>query len=510
MGKFLSLLKQDVSQTRRKLGALDRYELLLCAAIIIYIFYFTLVSFLRFDNFYTGMLDLGNMTQAVWNTTQGRILAVTDPSNAATISRFATHGDFFLAFLAPLYAIWPNPKLLLFLQTVVLSLGAVFVYKISVHVLQERSLSLIFAIAFLLNPSVQRSNLYDFHAVVLATTFLLAAFYFMKIRRYGWFLLFTFLAGSTKEQVWAITGIFGLFIAIRAFYSLRVAASKSTQYLKREILFGIVVAIVSFTALYAFFSIIIPGFKGTEHFASAYLAEYGNNTGSIVTGIASAPNEVVGTISDVSRRTYIRQLFLPLAYLSIFSPLYLVFAFPELFINLLSANQNMHQIYYQYTATITPFLFIAAIYGVRLLRYFIPRLKFSFFVFLITISTIYCAYLYGPLPFARDPNTAMFAERPQASMISSYLQTIPEKATVSASNQLGSHLSARKTITTLPVGADKADYVLFLLSDTSAMPTIQSHRDLSDVMKNNSDYILIHEEGEFLVFKRNRLSSFLY
>lgn len=510
MGKFLTLLKHDISVTKNRIRRIDTYEKILALIILLYIIYFTWASFLRFDNFYTGRFDLGNMVQAVWNTTQGRVLAVTNPQSTENMSRLAFHGDFFLIFLTPFYLIWPSPKILLFIQTAVLSFGAIFVYKLASHILHNKLISLTFAGAFLLNPSVQRSNLYDFHAVVLATTFLLAGFYFMKQKRYGWFLLFAFLAGSTKEQVWAVLALYGVFIVFRALYSRRAAGVNLANRLRKEIIFGTVFTCVSFILFYLFFSVIIPGFGGKQHFATVYFADYGNSPTTIVQGLISSPSEVFSTLTEASRRVYMRQLFLPLGYLSIFSPLYLIFAFPDLIINLLSSNANFRQIYYQYTATITPFLFIAAIYGVRLLRYFIPRLSFSFFTVLLMLTCLYSAYLYGPLPFAKEANISMFTPRIQADVIAKYLKTIPEDATVSASNQLGSHLSERKTIYTLPLGINQAEYVLFLLSDTTSMPSMQSHRDLSDMMRNNPDHILLFQEGDFLVFKKNRLSYLLY
>lgn len=509
MKKFFSLLKHDFEVTKGYFPNLDRGEKILAVAILIYIIYFSWASFLRFDNFYTGRLDLGNAVQAVWNTTHGRILEVTHPGNTENISRLAFHGDFFLIFLAPLYFLWPNPKFLLFIQTVILSLGAVFVYKLSGHILKNKPISLVFAGAFLLNPSVEQSNLYDFHAVVLATTFLLAAFYFMKQKRYGWFLLFAFFAGSTNEQVWAILGLYGIFIVVRALYSLRAAGTHLASRLNKEVIFGAVFTCTSFLLFYLFFSV-APGFYGKQLSTVTYFADYSNNPASIIGGIPSSPSEVLSTLVETSRRAYIRQLFLPLGYLSIFSPLYLIFAFPDLIINLLSSNANFRQIYYQYTATITPFLFISAIYGVRLVRYFIPRLSLSLFTVLIMITTIYSAYLYGPLLFSNAPNTNMFTPRPQANTIAAFLKTIPENASVSASNQLGSHLSTREAIYTLPIGVDKAEYVLFLLSDTTAVPSIQAHRDLSDILKNSPNHILIFQEGDFIVFKKNRLSSLLY
>ena len=159
---------------------------------------------MRYENYFTGRFDLGNMAQTVWNTAHGRIFILTDPNGTNTVSRLATHADFLLILLAPFYVIWSDPKMLLLIQTLILSIGAVYIFLISKKVLKYPPLALTFALMYLLNPSVQRTNLYEFHAVTLATTFLLAAFYYVLEKRLYWFLLFGILAALTKEQVWFI------------------------------------------------------------------------------------------------------------------------------------------------------------------------------------------------------------------------------------------------------------------------------------------------------------------
>src|SRR3990167_3941076 len=104
------------------------HEIILLLMIAIYIIYFIAASFLRFDNFFTGRFDLGNMDQAVWNTIHGRIFKITDPNGTEIISRLAFHADFLLILISPLYLIWSHPKMLLLLQSVVLGFGALFVY----------------------------------------------------------------------------------------------------------------------------------------------------------------------------------------------------------------------------------------------------------------------------------------------------------------------------------------------------------------------------------------------
>jgi uncharacterized membrane protein len=61
---------------------------------------------------------------------------------------------------------------------VVLGLGAIFVYFIAKNVIKNKNIALVLAAVYLLNPSLQYTNLYDFHAIALATTLLLLLFIF--------------------------------------------------------------------------------------------------------------------------------------------------------------------------------------------------------------------------------------------------------------------------------------------------------------------------------------------
>ena len=60
--------------------------------------------------FETGRFDLGNMTQAVWSTVEGRPLDVTE-LGGDQISRLGAHVDPFLALFAPLWLAWPSPTM---------------------------------------------------------------------------------------------------------------------------------------------------------------------------------------------------------------------------------------------------------------------------------------------------------------------------------------------------------------------------------------------------------------
>ena len=119
------------------------------------------------------------------------------------------------------------------------------------------------------------------------------------------------------------------------------------------------------------------------------------------------------------------------------------------------------------------------------------------------IAAILGAYYIGPLPFAKNPNINMFtAQYQNKEIVNDFLSSIPQKFSIASTNNLGSHLSRRQKIYTIPVGIDKADIVAFLLNDSSAQPSLKAQIEIARKMKNDKNYIKIFEEGDFIVFKK--------
>ncbi len=471
-------------------------ESLLFLCVLLYFIYFTTASFLKYDAFFTGRFDLGNMDQTSWNTIHGRVFQLTDPNGTDTISRLAFHADFILILISPLYLLWSNPKMLLLLQTAVVCLGAGFIYMISKEVLRKKSAAFIFAICFLLNPALQYSNLYDFHPVVLATTFLLASFYFLIKKRYFLLILFLILAGLCKENIWIIDSLFGIYMII----------------FDRKKLLGLMISLISALLFVVLVWTVIPKFAGSQHFALSYYSDFGDTPTKIVTSIITSPVKTLSTIFQKDQLIYLQQLFQPLGFLPIFAPAYLIFSMPSLLIDLLSNNSQLHKIYYQYSASITPFLFIATIYSVRFLVRVTPRLPLNFYVVFLLLSTLISTYNFGPLIGSKNPNVAMFTEPLEnEKLIDNFIQRIPKRYSVAATNEVGSHLSRRQKIYTLPLGVNEADVIVLYSSKSFNIPLEKTNRSIINKLTRDNNYFLVYQDYEFVVFKKKGLKrSFFY
>jgi len=458
---------------------------ILTCLVLVYIGYFTLASFQRYNNFHTGRFDLGNMDQTVWNTKNGNIFQLTNPDGTEIVSRLSIHSDFILILLAPFYFIWEDPRMLLLLQSFILGIGAYFVYFISLKILKERNISLIFSFSYLMNPFIQYANLYDFHAVTLATTFLLGSFYFLKVKKYLLFILMLFLSALTKEQVLIIAALFGLYVFL----------------IEKKKLLGATIFIISCFFFYYLIWHAIPQARGGNHFALAYYSDLGESPGKIIKNLFISPIKTANLIFIPKNIEYIKMLFWPTGFLSAFSPVTLMFALPDLLINTLSSNRQLSDIYYQYASTIVPFIYISSIYGASFLKKKFPYLK-NFYIILI-LTSFSAAYLYGPLPGAKKPSLDMFvAPYKNRKEILSFLSSLPRTSAIAATNNLGAHLSHREKIYVIPNGLSQADYVLFLLNDKYARPSLEFQIQLSKKLKNDKDYLLIYENNDFVAFKK--------
>lgn len=466
------------------------HRIILGIFIVSFFIYYTLASFVRYDNFYTGKMDLGNMTQTVWNTSQGRFFQLTSNDGTENFSRLATHSDFILILFTPFYWIWDTPKVLLFFQALITALGAIYVYLLSGKIIKDENIALAFAFSYLLFPPLGWTTLFEFHAVSLATTFLLAATYYLTEKKYNLFLLFAILSGICKENIWLIVALYGPIL----FY-----------YHKKRLL-GTIVFFAGIIIFYLLLWKAIPWAAGTSgHFAMSYFNMDGSSPSDLIKDTIRNPINTLSIILQQERLDYLHQLVIPFGYLPLLFPFWLIFAGADLFINLLSKKGELHTIYFHYTATVTPYLFISAIYAVRFVKKLSNKILNDHIAFYIIFWAIIGAYNFGPLPFSRNPNDEMFTE-PLAyrDEFDEILKKIPAEASVAAGNEIGSHLSHRENIYSLAIDVIDADYVVLFLRNPDPSE-LKDNNELKIQLSQNPEFEKWYEKNGLTIFKKKTI-----
>src|SRR5579885_1903075 len=160
-------------------------------ATLTYIVLLTLESLFRYWNYQATAFDLGNYSQAIWNTLHGRFFEFTNRGwdYYGPPTRLAIHVEPIILPISLLYLIYSGPQTLLVLQSIALGLGAIPVFLLTRHWMPRWPLM----------------------CLPLVATYLLAA---------G-------LAAMTKEDVGFTVAMLGIYIAFwqhRRWFGLLVAA----------------------------------------------------------------------------------------------------------------------------------------------------------------------------------------------------------------------------------------------------------------------------------------------
>jgi uncharacterized membrane protein len=174
----MSFLPADL-KTKRQSIALP--QIFLWLMIITYITFFNYLSFVNHDHFLTNAFDLGIFDYAAWNNLHGKFFSGLLIGHS---SLFAIHFQPILLPLGLVYLLWDNAKSLLFIQSLVLALGAVPLYWLA----RERTnpwVGLVFVLVYLLFPALEGANLFEFHPVTLAAGILPFAYWYLRQGNFG-------------------------------------------------------------------------------------------------------------------------------------------------------------------------------------------------------------------------------------------------------------------------------------------------------------------------------------
>lgn len=429
-----------------------------------YVITFTVLSLHQYDAYVPHALDLGNMTQAFWNTSHGHLFrfqnmrATIGVEAFGTFTRLSFHVEPIIPFLSAIYLFWQHAQTLLVMQTVAVASGAIPARLLARSRLGAGLPEIVFPLVYLLYPALEAANLYEFHPVTFAAPLLLWAYYFADARRYSLFVLVAVAAMGCKEEIGALVALIGLWIAVR----------------NGDRAFGAVVATLGLSwSLVALFEV-VPHFQSGQpsSYWGRYLpADYQLPPGTRVTqGIVRDfwihhPSEVWQNLTSEAKLSYLHRILFPVGYLSLLSPLTLLVALPSLALNMLSYEVHMYGGLAHYSAELVPTMVVASILSTELLATRLApllRLRGAWMVGACCIYLLIAATLnhrvngFSPLgdAYYYPPITA------HDRLIDQAVAMIPANASVSAQDRLNAHVSDRQWVFLFPDDDKKADYVL--------------------------------------------------
>lgn len=505
---------------------------LVTLAVVLFCTYFVSYLATRHDVFLTNAEDLGIMDQAIWNTLHGQplhqtvcnIVSDTNCFNEDGIMRFSIHFEPILFPIAWLYALWPSPKMLLVLQTVIAGIGAFPAFWLARLRLRNELASVGIALLYLLYPALQQAVVFDFHAVTLTAAFLLFTLYFMYTRQTVWIFVFAFLSIICKEEISLVIVTFGLW----------------SMVFQRRWWSGGGLAVLGVVWFVLVFYVVMPHFSPTGHpLLEGRYGDLGKGPVQVILNIVLHPKFILQQyIFEPSRAFYLRVLVSPAGYLPILAPWILVMALPSVALNLLSSQGGMHTGLFQYNAEIVPVLIFATIEAIVLIlwlvqqcfawwkrrlakgeaeltiehrrggsaRWSFPRLvHLAILAFMLIFALGYALRVnygfHGNLPYSIS--FVWPASTPHSEFAQHFIDMIPPAASVSAQSKLVPHLSQRASIYMFPYGDEVADYILLDVSGDiyPYFNSLDYAREAKSVLMSGQYGVVAAQEG-YLLLKR--------
>jgi len=410
-------------------STLQDYRRFVIKRLIGFIFLYTAFSFFlcwrKFISFSYHDFDLAVHAQSVWNILHGSL-----DCSILGVPFLGNHFVLILFLIAPLYALFPSPLFLLFLQSLLLGGGAFFIYRLAERLL-GRSFAVPFSFVYLLYPALTFVNLFEFHPVAFAIFFLLGAFEAFERKAFVPFLVYLLLALSCQEDVSIVVATLGFYgiLRKRSFLWIGVPLALGIGWFSLSVLFW------------------MPRWNpGTIDFSLLY-KHLGANALEVFGSILAHPLKTFLLMSEgPERQLFLRQLLLPLAFLPLLDPKSFLLAIPPFMEQLLSRRPAQQSLYYHYTALLIPTLFYATLHGMkRLLRFSWARSSVR--VFHILWISLAVVMVFGIGSFSSMASVLSETGLTQTDRVrDELLKEIPEKASVAATFEFLPHLANRRAL----------------------------------------------------------------
>ncbi|MEZ4767837.1 MAG: DUF2079 domain-containing protein [Caldilineales bacterium] len=368
--------------------------------------------------------DMALFAQAIWSTAHGRPFYVTLWGGEGNF--LGHHFVPLLAALAPLYRLWPDARLLLVVQVLLLAVAVIPLYAFARPRLGAGSGLLIVA-AYLLFPALAYAAFADFHEITLAVPLFMAAGVALLNDRLRAATIWLALALLLKEEVALIAVGFGLYAAFflgHRRYGLTLAALSA--------LWGLLVVFVLMPAL---------GGGGDYQFFDRY-ATLGSTPADMLRTLLLRPGAIYQLVSAPHKLVFTWQLLFPLAFLPLAGTPAILLALPTYAYLMLSDYAFQTSITFYYAAPLIPFLMLATVTGLQRIRRWRMR-GFHWALLALAAATLAAARLWSPLPFSLAYSADTFRVTDAQREARALLETIPPDASVVADGYYNPWLANR-------------------------------------------------------------------
>lgn len=442
----------------------------------------------------TAIFDLGINNNLLYGGLEGKfnqspVIFPDDPQ-----MYLANHVKLGLYSFLPIYAIFPRPETLLIIQSVSLGLGAIPLFLFARKRIPA-SWAAALACCYLAYYPMHGANFYEMKVVPTAAAIVLACIWAIDAKRF-WLGGFLFLwALIMREDVPVPLVVVGVVFLLsghrpRAGLAMTVIASAWFIFLRFQFMNDV----------------------GSWWFPNMYedlWAHPEKGFRSVIKTLLSNPSFTLKHIFVEKKFWYLMHLMVPIAFLPVRRWWAWAALVPGAILTLLVTDYAPPTMFsFQYVMHWSPYLFIAASLVLANMNKEAggsPRAIAA--VVAMCASTAALSFNYGAFP-ARDKSlesgyhkiTFGFSDKEAKTLadVRALVASIPQDASVAATERVGAHLSSRVGFYTLRRGSHGVDYIVARKSG------LRLDRTKETIFKalDSGDYGVVKRFGEFIVFKK--------
>ena len=450
---------------------------------------FAVLGLLRFHTFHNQTFDLAFYTRMAWGIVHGNAW---DPIVNAAIP--GLHVSPILIPLGALGIAFGTANTLIVAQAAAMALAAWPVATFASRRFGSTG-ALAGALVWLLYPNLSHVATDEFHPGSVAVLPLCWALDALN-RRDG------------RQLVWSVVGV----LACREDLALITAIIGFFAWSRGDRRLGIKIGAGSLAYLALFVFVLHPMFRPMNGSLEAHFGTRGDTVAEIAWSLLSDPGALVDHLGSVARVFYLPIILIPLCFMPILRPQWLLFAAPPLLINLLSEFPRTTELSSHYLTPAVPALAFAAVDGSAALAMWIKRDPFitrRAILAALTAAVVISHALLGGTPLSSGFEVDPFVADGRSHAAVRVVSMIPSAASVQAPYELMPHLAERLDIYRAPPPERRAEFVVLsvphrrryhhdeTLLRTAEEPEIRR-------WQARTDHALVSELPPYLVLRRNR------
>ena len=391
-----------------------------------YVVHFSELSIASNRRYGTSGYDLGLFDQGLWLLSRLKAPFVTIMGR----NLFGDHASFVLLPLVPIYRLWPNPDLLLCVQSLALGLSVIPAYLLGRERLPGTVMPTVLAASLLLHPALAWGNLEQFHPDSFLVPLTALVIFLAASRRWrpGWLMLTCAMALLVKEDALLVIVPIGLYVALRRDrrLGLKIVAGACA--------YGLVATEVVMRAMTG-----MPSLNG-------WRIPFGGPIGLLRTAVGR-PSRVLRYLLSGHRPSYVWQMLVPTAGVFLWSPEVAAVGALALGSNVLSTFVLQHNLQYHYSLVLVPVLAMGTVSAIGRLR---PGRPQQVAVAAVAGCTFLACVLWGAFPFSVHQPPRWGLDGAQARAVDTAARQLPPNAVVSAYFTFVPHVDHRERIYQFP------------------------------------------------------------